>query len=132
MTQTISHWIDGKRRDGCSGHTGPVFDPATGQETARVAFASVEEVDSAVVTAAGERRLHGSLNAEARVVHSRALPHRSNEPLHGGPVEEIDPTSAHDPPASAAEHHKARGVIIHAIGDSLAFHPLFCPPFCPP
>jgi malonate-semialdehyde dehydrogenase (acetylating)/methylmalonate-semialdehyde dehydrogenase len=44
MTETISHWIDGKRQDGYSGRTGPVFDPATGRERARVAFASVEEV----------------------------------------------------------------------------------------
>jgi malonate-semialdehyde dehydrogenase (acetylating)/methylmalonate-semialdehyde dehydrogenase len=51
MTETISHWIDGKRQDGCSGRTGPVFDPATGRETARVAFASVEEVDKAVLAA---------------------------------------------------------------------------------
>jgi malonate-semialdehyde dehydrogenase (acetylating)/methylmalonate-semialdehyde dehydrogenase len=51
MTETVSHWIDGKRQDGLSGRTGPVFDPATGRERARVAFASVEEVDNAVVAA---------------------------------------------------------------------------------
>jgi malonate-semialdehyde dehydrogenase (acetylating)/methylmalonate-semialdehyde dehydrogenase len=51
MTETISHWIDGKPRDGQSGRSGPVFDPATGVERARVAFASVEEVDSAVAVA---------------------------------------------------------------------------------
>ncbi|MBW2391135.1 MAG: CoA-acylating methylmalonate-semialdehyde dehydrogenase [Deltaproteobacteria bacterium] len=51
MTETISHWIDGKRQDGYSGRTGPIFDPATGKERARVAFASAEEVDQAVVAA---------------------------------------------------------------------------------
>jgi malonate-semialdehyde dehydrogenase (acetylating)/methylmalonate-semialdehyde dehydrogenase len=51
MTETISHWINGKRQDGVSGRTGPVFDPATGAERARVAFASVEEVDQAVAAA---------------------------------------------------------------------------------
>jgi malonate-semialdehyde dehydrogenase (acetylating)/methylmalonate-semialdehyde dehydrogenase len=51
MTQTIPHWIDGKRQDSLSGRTGPVFDPATGTERARVAFASAEEVDKAVVAA---------------------------------------------------------------------------------
>lgn len=51
MAEIISHWIDGKRQDGVSGATGPVFDPATGQERARVAFASAEEVDMAVLAA---------------------------------------------------------------------------------
>jgi malonate-semialdehyde dehydrogenase (acetylating)/methylmalonate-semialdehyde dehydrogenase len=51
MRETISHWIDGKRQDGHSGRSGPVFDPATGRESARVAFASVEEVDKAVLAA---------------------------------------------------------------------------------
>ncbi|MEO2169503.1 MAG: CoA-acylating methylmalonate-semialdehyde dehydrogenase [bacterium] len=51
MTETISHWIDGKPQDGQSGRTGPVFDPATGKERARVAFASAEEVDKAVAIA---------------------------------------------------------------------------------
>ena len=44
MTASIPHWIGGERRDGNSGRTGPVFDPATGRERARVAFASAEEV----------------------------------------------------------------------------------------
>jgi len=51
MTELISHWIDGAWQVGQSGRSGPVFDPATGTETARVAFASVEEVDSAVAAA---------------------------------------------------------------------------------
>jgi hypothetical protein len=44
MTETISHWIDGKRQDGYSDRTGSVFDAATGREKTRFAFASVEEV----------------------------------------------------------------------------------------
>ena len=52
MADQISHWIDGKPRDGQSGRTGPVFDPATGQERARVAFAGAEETDAAVAAAA--------------------------------------------------------------------------------
>ena len=44
MTETISHRIDGKRQDGTASRTGPVFDPATGKERPRVAFASVQEV----------------------------------------------------------------------------------------
>ena len=51
MAQIISHWIDGKPQGGSSLRTGPVFDPATGRERTRVAFASVEEVDLGVAAA---------------------------------------------------------------------------------
>ncbi len=51
MTETIPHWIGGKPQKGNSGNFGPVFDPATGRERARVAFASVAEVDQAVSAA---------------------------------------------------------------------------------
>jgi len=47
----ISHWIDGAVREGNSGRTAPVFNPATGQQSADVDLASDEEVDSAVATA---------------------------------------------------------------------------------
>jgi malonate-semialdehyde dehydrogenase (acetylating) / methylmalonate-semialdehyde dehydrogenase len=45
---TINHWIDGKRVAGRSGRSGPVYNPATGEQTGEVDFASVEEVDAAV------------------------------------------------------------------------------------
>ena len=51
MSEIVVHWIDGKFQDGQSGRTGPVFNPATGIEKARVAYASVEEVDRAVAAA---------------------------------------------------------------------------------
>jgi malonate-semialdehyde dehydrogenase (acetylating)/methylmalonate-semialdehyde dehydrogenase len=44
----IKHWIGGKPYDGGSGRSGPVFNPATGQQTGDVAFASVDDVDTAV------------------------------------------------------------------------------------
>src|SRR5918911_2378520 len=47
----INHWIGGKRVAGRSGRSGPVYNPATGQQTGAVDFASVEEVDLAVRTA---------------------------------------------------------------------------------
>jgi malonate-semialdehyde dehydrogenase (acetylating)/methylmalonate-semialdehyde dehydrogenase len=47
----IPHWIGGRRVDGASGRTGPVFNPATGRQTGAVDFASVEEVDAAVQAA---------------------------------------------------------------------------------
>ena len=48
---TIDHWINGQRVAGASGSTGPVFNPATGQQQGEVALASVAEVDKAVAVA---------------------------------------------------------------------------------
>ena len=50
--QQIGHWIGGAHVAGSSGRSGPVYNPATGEQPKEVAFASVEEVDSAVATAA--------------------------------------------------------------------------------
>jgi len=47
----IDHWISGQRVAGASGKTGPVFNPATGQQQGEVALASVAEVDAAVAVA---------------------------------------------------------------------------------
>ena len=49
--KTIGHWIGGQALAGESGRNGPVYNPATGEQTAEVAFASVEEIDRAVATA---------------------------------------------------------------------------------
>jgi malonate-semialdehyde dehydrogenase (acetylating) / methylmalonate-semialdehyde dehydrogenase len=48
----IAHWIGGKSSPGTSGTTGDVYDPATGQVTGTVDFASADEVDAAVSAAA--------------------------------------------------------------------------------
>ncbi|MDX6514424.1 MAG: malonate-semialdehyde dehydrogenase (acetylating) / methylmalonate-semialdehyde dehydrogenase [Gaiellaceae bacterium] len=50
LTQ-IKHWIGGQTSAGESGRTGPVYDPASGQQTGEVAFASTAEVDGAVQAA---------------------------------------------------------------------------------
>jgi malonate-semialdehyde dehydrogenase (acetylating)/methylmalonate-semialdehyde dehydrogenase len=47
----ISHWIDGQRFEGASGRSGPVYNPATGQQSGEVDFATVEELDAAVQAA---------------------------------------------------------------------------------
>src|SRR6186713_1890732 len=47
----IAHWIDGQRVEGTSGRSGPVYNPATGEQTREVDFASVEEIDAAVQVA---------------------------------------------------------------------------------
>jgi malonate-semialdehyde dehydrogenase (acetylating)/methylmalonate-semialdehyde dehydrogenase len=48
----IPHWIGGKRVDGASGRSGPVFDPALGVQSGAVDLASVDEIDAAVRNAA--------------------------------------------------------------------------------
>jgi malonate-semialdehyde dehydrogenase (acetylating)/methylmalonate-semialdehyde dehydrogenase len=49
--ERISHYIGGKLVPGESGRQGPVYNPATGEQTHEVDFASVEEVDLAVEAA---------------------------------------------------------------------------------
>jgi malonate-semialdehyde dehydrogenase (acetylating)/methylmalonate-semialdehyde dehydrogenase len=51
--QHISHWIGGQRAAGVSGRLGAVYNPATGEQSGSVAFASREEVDAAVEAASG-------------------------------------------------------------------------------
>lgn len=51
MTNIVNHWIGGKTAEGASGTYGPVTNPATGEVTTKVAFASVDEVDAAVAAA---------------------------------------------------------------------------------
>jgi malonate-semialdehyde dehydrogenase (acetylating)/methylmalonate-semialdehyde dehydrogenase len=67
--KTIGHWIGGESVRGDSGRKGPVYNPATGEQTGEVAFASVEEIDRAVATAtaAHEAWRHWSLSKRAEL-----------------------------------------------------------------
>lgn len=49
--KTINHLINGASVPGTSGRTAAVFNPATGEQTAEVALASIEEVDATVAAA---------------------------------------------------------------------------------
>jgi malonate-semialdehyde dehydrogenase (acetylating)/methylmalonate-semialdehyde dehydrogenase len=49
--RAINHWIGGRETPGTSGRHGPVYDPATGAQTAGVAFATAGEIDAAVSAA---------------------------------------------------------------------------------
>ncbi len=49
--ETIEHFVDGAAMACASGRSHPVFNPATGEQTATVGLASVEEVDAAVASA---------------------------------------------------------------------------------
>ena len=68
--RTITHWIGGKPVGGSSDRTSPVWNPATGEQQAEVALASVDDVDSAVRTAkaAFERWGQSSLSQRAKVL----------------------------------------------------------------
>ena len=70
--RTITHWIGGKPVAGSSDRTSPVWNPATGEQQAEVALASVEDVDSAVrsAKAAFERWGQSSLSQRAKVLFS--------------------------------------------------------------
>ena len=48
MANEIGHYVGNKRVAGQSGRTGDVTNPATGEVTAKVAFASEAEIDAAV------------------------------------------------------------------------------------
>jgi malonate-semialdehyde dehydrogenase (acetylating)/methylmalonate-semialdehyde dehydrogenase len=47
----ITHWIGGRRVEGTSGRSGPVFDPALGEQTGAVDLATADEVAQAVAAA---------------------------------------------------------------------------------
>jgi malonate-semialdehyde dehydrogenase (acetylating)/methylmalonate-semialdehyde dehydrogenase len=51
-TKTITHWIDGKPYERAAERHGDVFNPATGEVQAKVAFATPSVVDEAVESAA--------------------------------------------------------------------------------
>ncbi len=49
--RTIDHWINGALAPSASGRSGPVYNPATGEQQATVGLASAAEVDAAVAAA---------------------------------------------------------------------------------
>ncbi len=49
--RVISHWIDGAERPSTSGRTAPVYNPATGRQTASVALADEAEIAEALASA---------------------------------------------------------------------------------
>jgi len=51
MTNVVGHWIDNKIVESKSGRTAPVYDPALGIETKRVALANGTEISQAIASA---------------------------------------------------------------------------------
>ena len=70
MSDRITHWIGGKPYGGTAERVGPVYDPATGQVTAEVDFASGAVVDEAVASAkaAFEEWRHVSLTRRTQIL----------------------------------------------------------------
>ena len=50
-TSAVPHWINGHPTPGASGRTAPVYDPALGVETKRVALANEAEIEAAIASA---------------------------------------------------------------------------------
>ncbi len=84
MIERIAHWIGGALTAGKSGRTGPVYNPATGLQTAEVDLASTAEVATAVASAAKAARewRHASLSRRAAVLFAfRELLHAHSDEL---------------------------------------------------
>jgi malonate-semialdehyde dehydrogenase (acetylating)/methylmalonate-semialdehyde dehydrogenase len=84
VTTSVLHWIDGSLVEATSGRTSPVFDPATGRQSAEVQLASAADVDRAVASAAEAARAWrgSSLSRRTEVLFAfRELLHRSADEL---------------------------------------------------
>ena len=64
--RNIEHFIDGKAIAGTSGRHGDVFDPNSGQVQAKVSFASAQELDRAVESAAKAQAGWAAVNPQRR------------------------------------------------------------------
>ena len=70
MSSTISHWLHNDAWPGSGARRGPVFNPATGQQTAEVRFAELPDVGEVVAAAkdAARRWRTTSLSARSAVL----------------------------------------------------------------
>src|ERR1700677_4847600 len=66
VTKHCTHWIGGKAWDGVAERQGDVYDPATGQVTGKVDFATPAEVDAAVAAATDAFREWGRTSLAKR------------------------------------------------------------------
>ena len=64
--RNITHFIDGVSVAGTSGHFGDIFNPNTGEVQAKVALASVKEVDAAVASALRAQQHWSLVNPQRR------------------------------------------------------------------
>ena len=69
-SRRIGHWIDGRETPGTSDRTSPVYNPATGQQSAEVQLGSSSEVNDTVAkaVAASKDWRHASLSKRSGVL----------------------------------------------------------------
>ncbi|NKQ55437.1 CoA-acylating methylmalonate-semialdehyde dehydrogenase [Amycolatopsis sp. K13G38] len=65
--KTIEHWINGAATAAGSTRTAPVYDPATGQQQARVLLAEASDVDTAVAAASKAFQAWGNSSLTQRI-----------------------------------------------------------------
>src|ERR1035441_8881845 len=66
----IGHWVGGKATPGTSDRVGPVYNPATGEQSAAVALASADDVSGVVATAAAAAQEWSASSLSARAARS--------------------------------------------------------------
>ncbi len=64
--EEIGHWINGEKVAGTSGRTADVYNPATGEVQAKVALASVAEMEAAIDAAAKAQPAWAATNPQRR------------------------------------------------------------------
>ena len=115
----VPHWIDGGEYPSSSGRTAPVFDPALGVETKRVALADRTEIDRAVASAKAAFPAWADLSLARR----QAILFRFRELLDArkGELAEII-TSEHGKVLSDALGEITRGQEVVEFATGLAHH----------
>lgn len=68
MTDQIGHWVNGESVAGTSGRKGDVFNPATGEVSAEVAYASKSEIDAIVAKSLAAHDVWSSTPAPKRAL----------------------------------------------------------------
>jgi malonate-semialdehyde dehydrogenase (acetylating) / methylmalonate-semialdehyde dehydrogenase len=115
----VPHWIAGKEHLPAGGRTGPVFDPALGIETKRVALAGRAEIDAAVASAKAAFPAWSELSLARR--QSILFKFRELLDSRKGELAEII-TSEHGKVLSDALGEIARGQEVVEFATGLAHH----------
>jgi malonate-semialdehyde dehydrogenase (acetylating)/methylmalonate-semialdehyde dehydrogenase len=107
MTKHVSHWIGGKPWDGAADRRGDIYNPATGQVTGTVDFASATVVGDAVAAAAKALPGWRSVSLAKRTTVLFAFRELIN--AHRGELAELI-SAEHGKVTSDAEGEVARGL----------------------
>ena len=80
MTTLIDHWINGQIVATSAERTGAVYDPATGQQAAQVAYATGDDVDAAVAPPRPPTRPGATMDEGVIVEQERPRPGHRQPP----------------------------------------------------